>query len=162
MPLKQSDEKFIHSDSFVYLRNVENKKYIDIVSRLDEVGTKQNTQNQKSPLLSSYLKPVLKNEKQKSEQAVFKLYKTTASETWEIMFLDSCNKVLIKLLYFISGSYWKGDASDTDFLKSAQKKLQNSLKTINELDDFVNNRVYNCTPEQKFGSLSDFRQVLLR
>lgn len=36
------NERFIKSGSFVYLKNVETKKYIDIVSRLDEVGTRMN------------------------------------------------------------------------------------------------------------------------
>lgn len=63
------------------------------------------------------------------------------------MFLESCNKILLKLLHYISGFYLKGDASDFDYLKIMEKKLSNSVRTITELNDFLNNKVYNSTPE---------------
>jgi hypothetical protein len=65
--LKPSDaeHRYIKLGAFIYLKNVENKKYIDVVSKLEEGDSKASTQ--KSHLLSSYLKPTLKNEKEKSE-----------------------------------------------------------------------------------------------
>lgn len=39
-PLKESDleKRFIESGSFIYLKNVKYRKYIDIISKLDEEG----------------------------------------------------------------------------------------------------------------------------
>jgi hypothetical protein len=69
---------------------------------------------------------------------VFKLYKADPSECWEVMFLDSCSKQLLQFLFYISGYQWKGDAQDAEYLKMMDKKLSNSIRTVKELDDFLN------------------------
>jgi inositol 1,4,5-triphosphate receptor type 1/inositol 1,4,5-triphosphate receptor type 3 len=104
-----------------------------------------------------YLKPILRNEKEKSDYAVFKLYRTNTSETLEILFLDSCYKNLLKFLFYISNFHWKNDNSDKELLKILEKKLTTCRAAILELDDFLNNKIYNSTPEQKYGLTNSYR-----
>ena len=63
------------------------------------------------------------------------------------MFLDSSSKSLWKYLYCTTTFQWRGDSSDVEALKMMEKKLANSLITVNQMDEFVNNKVYNSVPE---------------
>lgn len=134
-PLKDTDveKKFIDSGAFVFLQSVEHKKYLDIISRLDEEHGQKQIGTQ-SKHLAEFLKPVLRNEKEKSEYAVFKLYQANASESLEVMFLESCQKVLFKLLYYLTGFKFKGDASDKELLKIFDKKIAVATKATAQLD----------------------------
>ena len=93
------------------------------------------------------MKPILRNEREKSDYAVFKLYRANPSETLEIMFLDSCYKSLLKFLYYLSSFHWKQDSSDKELLKILEKKIAACKLAICDLDDFLNNKIYNSTPE---------------
>jgi inositol 1,4,5-triphosphate receptor type 1/inositol 1,4,5-triphosphate receptor type 3 len=143
MPLKASDNKDLTSGVVVFIRNVENNKYIDIVSKLDEGGV---THTDTSAHLANYLKPIIRNQSEKDEHALFKLYLADPSETWELMFLDSANKSLLKYLYCISNFVWKNDSTDVDALKIVEKKLYNASTTVGQMDFFINNKVCNSTP----------------
>ena len=57
----------------MFLRNVEHKKYIDIVSKYEE-ETPVSKQTGSNQYLAGYLKPIMRNEKEKNEHALFKLY----------------------------------------------------------------------------------------
>lgn len=93
---------------------------------------------------------------------MFKLYVSPSNDVWEISFVLSCIKTLMNYLSDISNLKWSNDASDKEILKDYLMKIQTTKQCIEDINDFCNNKLYNSTPEQKFGTINPFRQKLLK
>ncbi|CAD8132784.1 unnamed protein product [Paramecium pentaurelia] len=106
--------------------------------------------------------PVLHQEQHKTDQSVFKLYASSSNDVWEISFVLSCVKTLMNYLDDVSRLKWENDGNDKEVLKDHLLKIQTTKQCIEDINDFCNNRLYNSTPEQKYGTINQFRQKLLK
>ncbi|CAD8059333.1 unnamed protein product [Paramecium primaurelia] len=106
--------------------------------------------------------PILHQEQHKTDQSVFKLYASSSNDVWEISFVLSCAKTLTNYLDDLQKLKWENDASDKEVLKDHLLKIQTTKQCIEDINDFCNNRLYNSTPEQKYGTINPFRQKLLK
>ncbi|CAD8103545.1 unnamed protein product [Paramecium sonneborni] len=106
--------------------------------------------------------PVLHQEQHKTDQSVFKLYASSSNDVWEISFVLSCVKTLMNYLDDVSRLKWENDVNDKEVLKDHLLKIQTTKQCIEDINDFCNNRLYNSTPEQKYGTINQFRQKLLK
>ncbi|CAD8131502.1 unnamed protein product [Paramecium pentaurelia] len=151
-PLKSVNKNEIQSD-FIQIRSVAQGKYLDVINKFHQ---DENT-----------LRPIILN--QKNEHAVFKIFRANKQETQEVLFLDSCTKQLRKYQFYINlpfkyeqNQMYQSLSDDVDLLKIKTKKLATAQRCIQNLDDFLRQKIYNSSPSQKYGFISPKRQKLLK
>ncbi|CAK81479.1 unnamed protein product (macronuclear) [Paramecium tetraurelia] len=151
-PLKSVEKNEIQSD-FIQIKSVTQGKYLDVISKYHQDG--------------STFKPIILN--QKNEHAVFKIFRANKQETQEVLFLDSCTKQLRKYQFYINlpfkfeqNQVFQQLSDDVDLLKIKTKKLATTQRCIQNLDDFLRQKIYNSSPSQKYGFISSKRQKLLK
>ncbi|KAL4438400.1 hypothetical protein ABPG74_009439 [Tetrahymena malaccensis] len=144
--------KYVQLNSYVYIMSKKYKYYIDV--EVDE------TQIQKSGnSYFNYSFPQLKINQ--NEQLLFKVYQADKNEVWEINYVISCFGYLTKLALAFENNPIR-TKSDEKIMFSHVRKIKKAIQCIVDLTRFCENKVYNISPQQKFGTANQFRQKLLR
>lgn len=76
---------------------------------------------------------------------------------WEINFLMSCFRMLAKFLILVQNPDFPG-VDDFQSKKKMLLKFELVRKCIQDLEDFVNNKIYTTSPDQLYGEINQSRQ----
>ncbi|EGR32737.1 MIR domain protein [Ichthyophthirius multifiliis] len=148
------NEQFVETGSFLFIRNINSGMWLDIVN-LDQNINQQNEENESN--FNKALKASFKM--QMAENQVFKVFQISSNKMWEAKFVISCSHVLLKFLLSFRNSQNNNDEQNLNVLK---QKIKTAKYTINNLNNFCNNKLLNYQPDQKYGMQNSRRQKLLK
>ncbi|EGR27735.1 MIR domain protein [Ichthyophthirius multifiliis] len=138
--------KYVSLQAFVFLKNNRYNLFVDIFT------------NNLGPNVGKVDYPTLQY--QEDEKMLFKLHLADKNDVFEINYVVSCFSYLVKIACQLEETQER--QKDTQIMFLLQKKIISAAKCIYKLTQFCNNKAYNNSPNQKYGSSNKSRQKLLK